>query len=242
MTTWKVRSLRLTLFIAPDGASATELRWEQLVGAKPESTMSRGNQEYQEGPLETGRLLLQKQQGRVDLLYVGSSQADQPQEPVATLGDFEPACERLRVLAQKVFGKVTHCVRLALGAELVQPAATSSAAYKMLVDHMRSAKFTFEGGQEFVYQMNRPRKSSVIPSLTINRLTRWNASSWQPVTLELGPGVRALSGPPRVGAVVTTDVNTDGERSDPLATDKLLDLFDELCDLTIEIRDRGDVP
>jgi hypothetical protein len=113
---------------------------------------------------------------------------------------------------------------------------------KILVDHMRSATFKFEGGQEFVYQINRLRKSKVVPTLTINRLMRWNASSWQPVTVELGAGVRALSGPARIGAVVTTDVNTDGDRPDPLPAEKLLDLFDELRDLTLEIRDRGDVP
>jgi len=45
-----------------------------------------------------------------------------------------------------------------------------------------------------------------------------------------------------VGAVITTDVNTDGERTNPLPLDKLSVLFDELRDLTIEVRDQGDIP
>jgi hypothetical protein len=243
MTTWKVRNLRLTLFLASEGAAkAGALQFEQLVNEKPESTMRRGDQEFQEGPLGPGRLLMQKQPARLDILFAGFPQPDQPEEPVATLGDFETAFPALRQIAQTVFDDVKQAIRLALGSEMVQSVESSLVAYKKLVDHMRSATFKLDGGQEFMYQMNRPRYSRVIPSLLINRLTRWNASSWQPVRFELGAGVRVLSGPPQIGAVITTDVNTDAEHLEPLPADKVSDLFDELRDLTLEIRDHGDVP
>ena len=242
MTTWKVRSLRLTLFTASDpAAKAGSLEWEELTGAKPDNIMNRGDQNLQEGAFPPGRLVLQRQPGRMDILYVGFPQAEQPEEPVATLGVFEAALETFRSIAQNVFSKSGPCVRLALGAEMVQAADNNLAAYKILVDHMGSATFKLNGGQEFVYQINRPRGSHIIPSLSINRLTRWNASSWQPVRLELGAGVRVLSGPPQIGAVITTDVNTAGERTDPLPSEKLPELFDELREMTLEIRDKGDV-
>ncbi len=243
MTTWKVRSLRLTVFLSSEAAPrVSELRWEELAGAKPENVMNRGDQQYQEGPLGRGRLLLQKQQGRVDLLHAGFPQPEQPEDPVATLGTLEAASEALRGMAIKVLEQLGSCVRLAFGAEMVTPAQTNVAAYRTLVEHIGSATFKLEGGQEFLYQVNRPRDSKAVPRLLLNRLTRWHASSWQPVTVELTGAARVLSGQPRVGAVITTDVNTDGERTNPLPAEKLSELFDELRDLTIEIRDKGDIP
>ncbi len=243
MTTWKVRSLRLTLFLPSDAApKVSGLQWEDLTGTKPENVMNRGDQQSQEGPFAPGRLLLQKQvPGRLDLVYAGFPKAE-PEAPVATLGAFEPAFETLRDIAHTLFDRVGPPVRLALGAEMVQSADTALAAYRTLISHMGSATFKLEGGLEFVYQINRPRTSKALPELPINRVTRWNASSWQPVTFELTGGVRVLSGQASVGAVITTDVNTDAERVTPLPGDSLAALLEELRDLTIEIRDHGDIP
>ena len=242
MTTWKVRSLRVTVFLPAETASnAAGLTWEQLAGAKPENAANRAGRESEEGPFSPGRLLLQKQPGRVDVLYAGFPQGDSADDPVATLGSFETARKPLRAIAQKTFQSASPCVRVALGTELVQAVPDAPTAYKTLVEHMGSATFKLDGGQEFVYQINRPRLAMAVPNLVINRLTRWNASSWQPVTVELTGGAQVFKGEPKVGAVITTDVNTDGERADALPTEKLLSLFDEMCDLTIEIRDKGDV-
>jgi len=205
--------------------------------------MNRGDQQSQEGPFPPGRLLLQKQlPGRLDIVYAGFPKPEQREDPVATLGTFEPAFEAFRTVAHKLFDRVGSSVRLALGAEMVQPADTALAAYRTLIGHIGSATFKVEGGSEFVYQINRPRNSKTLPGLLINRVARWNASSWQPVTFELTGGARILSGPLSVGAVITTDVNTDAERTNPLPEDKLAGLIDELRDLTLEIRDKGDIP
>ena len=244
MTTWKARSLRITLFLPSDAApKAAKLEWEELTGAKPETVMNRGDQQSQEGPFPPGRLLLQKQlPGRLDIVYAGFPRAEEPEDPVATLGAFEPAFETLRSVAHKLFDKLGSCVRLALGAEMVQPTETAMTAYRTLIGHMGSATFKTDGGSEFVYQMNRPRESRVLPGLLINRLTRWNAASWQPITFEVAGTAQVHKGPAKVGALVTTDVNTDGDRLNALPPEKLVSLFDELRDLTIEIRDKGDVP
>ena len=244
MNTWKTRSLRLTVFLGSDGAAkANDLEWQDLTGEKPENVMNRRDQQAQEGPFLLGRLFLQKQlPARLDVVYVGSPKAEDSEDPVATLGPFEPAGEIFRGITHKVLDRVGSCQRLALGTEMVQPAHTALAAYEILVEHMRSATFRIEGGSEFVYQMNRPRDSKVLPGLLINRLARWNASSWQPVTVELTGPIHAFGGQPRVGAVITTDVNTDGERTTPLPGEKVREVFDELRELTVEIRDKGDIP
>src|SRR5439155_13431650 len=244
MTSWKVRSLRLTMFLASDaGQKASALEWEQLTRYKPENVINRGDNQAQEGPLGPGRLLLQKQMpSRLDVLYAGFPKADSPEDPVATLGDLEPSSDPLVGIAQKLFQKVNSCVRLALGSEMVTPAGSPIEAYRLLVEHMGSASFKLAGGHEFIYQMNRPRGSKVVPSLLVNRLTRWNASSWQPVTFEVGGVATIVRGQPKIGAVITTDVNTGGDRTEPLPSAKLLPLLSELREMTIEIRDKGDTP
>src|SRR5213592_4177119 len=79
-------------------------------------------------------------------------------------------CATLRSVAHKLFDKLGSCVRLALRAEMVQPTETAMTAYRTLIGHMGSATFKADGGSEFVYQMNRPRESRVLPGLLINRL------------------------------------------------------------------------
>jgi hypothetical protein len=242
---WNARSLRLTIFMTPDaGPKASGLNWEELTGDRPENITNRGDQQQlQEGPYLAGRLLLQKQlPGRVDVVYAAFQVPDQTVAdiPVATLGPLETACETMRGIALKMFEKLSGgCTRFALGAEMVSPAQTSLDAYKQLVEHMGSATFAFEGGQEFMYQINRPRDSKVEPGLKLNRLTRWNASSWQ--VFQLTGGAQVLQGLVRIGAVITTDLSTDEQRSDPLPAEKMPALYDELCALNTEIRDKGDI-
>lgn len=243
MTGWKARILRLTVFLPPESlAKGGEVQFEELIGTKPENVVNRASQQSEEGPFEAGRLLLQKQPGRIDVILAGFPKAEESEDPVATLGEFEVAFEALRSIAVKVFAKIGSSVRVALGTEMVRAAPSAEAAYKMLVGHMGSATFRLDGGQEFVYQMNRPRRTDLLGGLVINRLTRWNASSWQPVFVEFGGSARVLSGSPQVGAVITTDINTDAENSKPFAPESLILILDELRDLTVEIRDKGDIP
>lgn len=246
MPAWKVTVLRLTLFVGSEEGQKllSAIQWRDLTGTDPESIQGKGDDQLQQGAFPPGRLLLKKEPGRLDVFFGGENQGKEAELPVATLGPFEPASAALRGMASKVFGILGEVtIRLALGADLVQPAETSQEAYRILTQHIRSASFKLEGAQEFLYQINRPRNSQVISGLLLNRLTRWSAGSWQPIRLETGGGAApvVVTGPARVGAVISTDANT-AVRTAPLPADKLLNLFDELCESTIEIRDKGDVP
>src|SRR5882762_392853 len=105
MTPWKVRSLRLTIFLPAEGVkAATELDWEFLGGTKAEHITNRPEQQIQEGPFGAGRLLLQKQQGRLDMVYAGFPR-DEPEDPVATLGAFEEAYATFASITGKLLDK-----------------------------------------------------------------------------------------------------------------------------------------
>src|SRR5438876_4789953 len=136
MTAWKVRSLRLTVFLPPETFPlAKALEWEHLVGEKPENVMTRGDRESQDGPFDSGRLLLQKQPGRIDGVLVGFPQGEQQEDPVATLGTFEEAYKAFRPIATKILETVSPQLRIALGTEFVQPVKTVADGYKVLVEH-----------------------------------------------------------------------------------------------------------
>jgi hypothetical protein len=245
---WKVQNLRLTLF-APSGEAQemiSALQWQDLTGSEPEESQKKGPVAQQEGRFPPGRLVLRKEPGRVDVLLAGYMDEDaEPEAPVPTVGPLEPAAQALRGLAATAFEKLgSSCVRLAVGADMVEPADSTQAAYAILVAHIRSTPFKLENAQEFTYQLNRPRTSQVMTSLVLNRLTRWHASSWRNIRLQVvgGGPTTSIQGDPLYGAVISTDVNTIGTRVEPLPAANLLPLYDELCGLTAEIRDKGDVP
>ena len=242
MTSWKARSLRLTVFVASEASEkAAALGWQDIVGEKPETEMNRG--QLQVGPLPPGQLVLQKQgPTRVDMVYAGIPQeGDSSDDPIATLGPFEPAYETFRTLALRVFEKVGPVLRLALGTELVTGAKDVKSAYDLLLKHIRSTSFDLNNASEFVYQINRARPSRIVSGLKVNRLVKWHASAWQSVQLEIGAATRTVTGKLNVGAVITTDINSEAERVEPLPADRIAALLDELRDLTAEVRERGDI-
>lgn len=238
--------MRLTLFVSLDAGSPLEaVSWASLTGAKPENVQNKAGDEREEGPFLGGRLLLQKQPQRVDLYYAKPvSEENEPEDPVPTLGELESAFETFHgVVSQLLESLHSCCVRIAFGTEFVRPAESLEAAYRTVVEHIGSATFHLEGGQEFLYQINRPRPSRVLKSLVINRLTQWHASSWQPVRFVMGTGnAQTLLGPRRIRSTITTDVNTDAERRVPLPGESLGALVKELQEMTAEIRDKGDIP
>jgi hypothetical protein len=244
MTTWFTRTLRLTLLLSPSAnQTGARLAWKKLTGKKPDKVTRHGNEQFAEGLFPPGRLLVQVRPSRLDVISFGLPESNPRQaDRNPSLGPFEAASAKLRGLAEGLFADPGPYLSMALAAELVSPAETRVAAYRILVDHMGSATFNLEGGQEFLYEINRPRGSKVIAQLVVNRLTRWAATSWHPFVFETGIGPRLLSGPKSIGAVITPDIFTDTDRVEPLPPDRLRDLFSELCDMIVEIRDRGDIP
>jgi len=97
---------------------------------------------------------------------------------------------------------------------------------------MRSAIFKLEGGRSSFTRSTDPRLEGYATapdqsSYTVARIVVATSHG------RTDRAARIISGKPRVGAVITTDVNTDGERTNPLPLDKLSVLFDELRDLTM---------
>src|SRR5262249_18400556 len=136
--------------------------------------------------------------------------------------------------------------RLALGSTIRLIVEDRIAGYKQLSAYL---PFAIDGDQssDFLYQINRKRQSSVVPSLTINRLTQWSVAALTRLTGQLTIGTSGLLPDMRKydsksACQATLDINTDPEYQACFEKNQVKDLFNEFVELALEIGTRGDCP
>jgi hypothetical protein len=90
----------------------------------------------------------------------------------------------------------------------------------------------------FLYQINRPRNSTTIRELAVNRLSKWSVGKFQTfVASETGIAVSE----PSFTLRLETDINSSPEHTQPLPWAEVPALLREFIGLTVEITERGDV-
>jgi hypothetical protein len=134
--------------------------------------------------------------------------------------------------------------RLAFGLHAALTVADRVEAYNLLQSLLRHrVKFDPERSSDFVYQINHPT-SSKTTGLNFNRLMKWSAMTVQMVQFELGQAPSAQSALIRLREFASTecDVNTPGDRQDPLDNAVLGAIYDELVNLAWENLEMGEIP
>src|SRR5262249_17266511 len=122
--------------------------------------------------------------------------------------------------------------------KLLQPAASSKEAYRVLGAHLPTVNLD-SNPNDFLLQINRRKeKSDVVDGLPINRVCTWSKMN---VAIQIEPGKR-FRWPDRCYSAVELDINTVPERTEVLPRDSLARLFQELASLGIDIGERGDIP
>jgi len=81
-----------------------------------------------------------------------------------------------------------------------------------------------------------------VPELSINRLSTWSGVAWQQLLIDVGSGQSSRGGLGWFAAALETDFSTDEGRRDPIGAPHLLQLLDELHELTVEVANAGDIP
>jgi len=97
---------------------------------------------------------------------------------------------------------------------------------------------------DFLYQINRPRASTLTEGEPVNRLSKWSAAASQTVHLNLLPISRQTLAPVSAVKIATRlelDISTRAYRTSPLDHSTIPAIFDELLDLGLEISERGDI-
>ena len=238
---WLLENLRLSIF--SPGRFNGEGLWSRVVGIQPESMETRPlpNNVYQEQGLAHGnRLVLAVQSGRHDwTIAPGPQQQSGP--PVLTA-----VAESVSLLQKALtvsLGTVRQIDRLALGVTLLLgDSDTPSEAMRPLSRHLPDIiPSPSEGMSDFIYQINRRRRSSSVPHATINRVAKWSIEMVQQVQIPLGD-LNAVPGSSSVLWVskLLLDINTVPGGS-AISNDRFPILFEEFVNLASEVARRGDI-
>src|ERR1035437_843626 len=236
--------LRLTAFLAPSTQPTQQTWWADLVGAQPETVTSKpGRGESQEaGALGNCTLTLSVQPGRVDWLLTKRLEENVLPE-TGWAGPFKETLDLfISLMTRWLESSPPALVRLAFGAIVHEPAQDRIAAYRKLAQYLPDVKIDTEHSEDFFYQINRPRRSEVIETLKINRLSKWSSGAVLLARFALNKQ-QTVQQPTAVGnhsLRIELDLSTDPSFVGELPSGELQKLFAELEHLALELISKGD--
>jgi len=141
-------------------------------------------------------------------------------------------------------------VRLAYGAVLLEPVENREKGYLRVAEYVPAVKIDPLGSEDFLYQINRPRESTTVKGMRLNRLSKWSVASFQPVRFSIGipqsqprqPLVYSHGGTLAMACRAEFDLSTAAGIQQELPHDMLPRIFNELVALGSEIAQYGDMP
>jgi hypothetical protein len=242
---WQAESWRLSAFAPSVLPVAEQNWWMELVGQAPEAEQANRLQGVFQahGRFERGRLILGVQLGRVDWLYSSIPIGEEVlQDGVPTVGPAGESFEALRRLVVRWFAVSPPINRLAVGAVLTRPVASRQEAYRIITDYVPGLHLDTEGCSDFLYQINRPRISSVHSGLLINRLAKWSAAAVGLLGIMPADPTHVLQRDLYTVTRLELDINTAAGFQSAFSASELPDLVAELGGMGLEISEQGDIP
>jgi hypothetical protein len=250
---WLLESIRATVF-APDIKAVGLLTWAEFTGISPAQTQP---QREIDGTVEAGSYMGQwltmgvarrpgRGPGRADLILSPLNQTvtvplgplRQRIEPAA-IGPFMTHFEGFVELANRWLSTVTNARRLAVACTLFQRTDTQEEAIEIVLRNVRSFKKVGDDSiVDLAIQLNRPQRSRVNQSISINRFERWSAR-----TVEIVLSPFAIQRPVTIQsqrAQADLDVSTAGEVD--IAGRQIPEYLKELTELLAKIAIEDDAP
>lgn len=242
---WQTESLRLTAFLSPSAQISEPDWWKHLTGEVPDRKTSEpklGVQQedgkFKDEKIE-GNLVLTIQPTRVDWQLVPLLGTLEPGFP--TLGSFTDSLESFLVLMLSWIKIAPPIQRLAFGAVLNKPVNSSKEGYESISAYL---PFTLdENSSDFLYQINRPRKSTSteFSTLSINRLSKWYVRLLASFEFNSNKPEQYVSKLPQFSVSLELDINTTANFPVELSSEQLIKVFQELVELGKEIAIKGDI-
>jgi hypothetical protein len=247
---WQANQLRLTFFATPDALPLRPQGWWQVVtGEMPERIEDKPKvgQHLEEGPFLDGRLSLSVEMDRINWVLSSSITIDASGgvKDVPSIGLFPVVRNAILQQVLQWVPSAPACYRLAFGASLFLPVAGREEGYRSLAAYLPFAPDP-STSFELKYQINRPRRSRLLPELRINRLQTWAVIFFR-TSLTAADERGRIAGPEifldeKWSIALDLDVNTAAGLLDPLPAGRLASLALELADLATELAVEGDRP
>ena len=232
---WRSMQLRFSAF-SNAGQSAPYMRnwWYELIGTPPEtiSEEPRTNTVQLQGRSEGSPLLMRAVENRIDFLQQFMEQS----APMPAYSDVLPSFENLAVRWLKL-GSHPPINRLAFGAVVAKPANRIEECRDVLDSYLPSIDMQKTALNEFLYQVNRRRKSKTIHDLQVNRLMKWSIQTIQQIDIKPS-GVSATT--VGLNSLLEVDINSAPEHTNLVNRDRLVSLLKEFVGLAEEIMTDGD--
>ena len=243
---WLAQMLRLTTFPLEPAIRLEQNWWEDIAGDDSE-IVAKKNERAQIGAFEDVTLAL-----TIDILRVQWAVSPPRSEledidGLQNLGQFTVRKEWFKDLMNRWIPNCPPLTRLALGGMLIIPVNTREEGYELLNRYLRSTEVD-PTSTDFLYRLNRPVQSRVIPDLKINRLSTWVVGKWvvevraQPIgQIGTGQGEQAVRSE-KFACTLEFDVNTDPNPAiTELPRESLSELFEELVSQAVSLATTGDV-
>jgi hypothetical protein len=134
LAAWQAETLRLTAFPSPSAQIIRPTWWRDLVGEKPESSISQPRKGglREEGPFADGKLVLAFEPTRIDWLYTPIADEKQQAEGFLTIAPLRDALSAFVPLMNRWF-ELESCPavqRLAVGVVVLQPVRDLQTGYR----------------------------------------------------------------------------------------------------------------
>ncbi len=241
---WQVESLRITAFPVENESVSPSKLWETHVGEpEPEIHIQPGKINQRNAKQEYGDIYLVKTVNQIEWRFVVSPSADLNEQSHPVWGDLEHGVHEIRELSNSLLQdcNILPLSRLAFGAELISPTLELNTIREQLsglLPRMDLAKVV-----DFAYQVNRIRESNSVDGLHINRLSRWNVATIvrNDSTLDSSLDIEQRRTSRIYAARLVLDINTVPIDNRQLPTDSLLNTFEELLRMGLEISSQGDI-
>ncbi len=244
---WDVESLRLSIFHSGEYQdSYSQGLWESVTGQQADSIDSRPKDRTISaiGSVDGNSLILVHQDGRIDwTLQSAVGATPQPSSEVVipkidSVGRTLPIFQNAVVYSLEA---ITSVSRVAFAPNLIREVSDINVGFEQLSTFLPHLNLPTAHAGDFIYQINRIRRSESIRHAHINRIGRWS--------LELVGGISFRVGPTGQPDMVNTntkqvrrlmlDINTT-QTTSTMAKERIPGLFEELISLAREISTEGD--
>jgi len=248
LSAWQVEQVRLTAFSQEVVPLAKAAEWWQDVTGIAPTGKQEANAPGQppivivQGEWSEGILTIQRQPGRIDWFFTPGPSAA-AKAPFALMPQPSKRVETIHKVGSWL-KKQKAVSRLAFGLVLMQPMTDQTSANKRLQVLLKDSVVLDPESRDFIYQINRPRNSQVLPGQKINRISKWMVVAVRMMQIALTPtGVAPMhmAGPEHVACRLEIDVNTPADLPESALQPNLTQVFTELIEMGLEIQKAGDV-
>jgi hypothetical protein len=238
---WRVESIRLSLFVNDLPANAAAGWWEELTGQIPEETSSKRSlgEFVDQGPYEDGRLWLGRNSlaKRIDWIVYAGAPIDEHFPGLYPMDGWVDKFQQL--MTRWLETAEINVFRIAYGAVFVAPVESSAEGYDVLNEALPMIKFE-EDWTEFSFQVNKPQPLRALQGTTLEGTLVNCLSKWNSVQLNFLPLPSATIKPlTRHAARIELDLNTSAEHQSQIDSGKIANIVNELGQLAMRYTKEG---